>query len=100
MKNNNKISTNNLLIIIMSIIIAILIVLLIIAWQLLSKPNYSTNSSEKSFGTFKTKNSKAVNNSVPSSLRWSDPFTKDKGKDNQKPQGSYLHYLSEQNKKK
>ncbi len=84
----------------MSIIIAILIILIIVAWQLLSKSNFSNANTEKSFGTFKTKNSKAINTSIPSSLRWSDPFTKENGKDNNKPQGSYLHYLSEQNKNK
>jgi len=97
MKKTNKNSTDRLIKIIITLIIVILIILIVIAWKVLSKSNFTTSSSN-SFGTFKARDAKA--NSIPSKLRWNDPFAKRKDSKDDKPKGSYLHYLSEQNKNK
>ena len=95
-------SGNTILIV---LIIILIFILVFMAWLILPKSNFSTSGSTNGggggFGQFKRGDSKAVNSSVPETLRWNDTFKKDDdiGK---KPErrGSYLHYLSEQNNSK
>lgn len=93
MKKDNKTTTYILLIIVITLL---LLILMVIAWLFLSKMD-SPTAKGNTFGKFKK--SKDDTSIIPSSLKWNDPF-KNKNKDDEKPQGSYLHYLSEQNKNK
>ncbi len=92
MQINNKKTIYTLLII---IFILLLFILIIVAWLFLSKNSFNSTNNGNKIGVFK--NSKANDNSIPSVLKWQDPF---KEKEEEKSQGSYLHYLSEQNKNK
>jgi flagellar basal body-associated protein FliL len=92
MEKNNKKTIYALIII---VFILLLFILIILAWLFLSKNSFNSASNGNKIGVFK--NSKADDNSIPSVLKWHDPF---KEKEEEKSQGSYLHYLSEQNKNK
>lgn len=86
-KNNKKKSS-------FKIISISLIFILCFFWILYSNDMLSSSDSN-SLGMFKQKNSSAVNDTVPSLLRWNDSFKKD----NNQSRGSYLKYLAEKNKK-
>ena len=88
MTKNNYIKAN------VTITLGTIFIILFLAWLFIPK-DFLDRSGSKQFKDFRKPKSKAINDSVPGTLRWSDGFSKPK---EEKRQGSYMQYLSEKNK--